>query len=86
MDDACRFNLVADDVNSLRFRVRDAENHSLTDLVRAGNGRYVNDTADVTLDMFFVYEKFTPPVEQPQHLDATFTGYYRKAITDQFGV
>ena len=82
-DDAAHFTLNGDDVKSLQFRVVTPEEHSLKWLV---DNFYIDEDADLNLEMWFVYERYTPQQQQPQHNANHFVGYYKSAITDQHGV
>ena len=82
-DDASHFTLKGDDVKSVQFRACTAEEHSLKWLV---DNYYIEPEADLNLEMWFTYEKFTPQQQQPPKFESTFTGYYKTAITDQHGV
>ena len=82
-DDASHFTLKGDDVKTVQFRACTAEEHSLKWLV---DNYYIEPEADLNLEMWFTYEKFTPQQQQPPKFESTFTGYYKTAITDQHGV
>ena len=82
-DDAAHFTLKGEDVKTLQFRVCTPEEHSLKWLV---DHYYIDEDADLNLEMWFVYERYTPQQQQPQHFDNHFVGYYKSAITDQHGV